>query len=133
MAVEFDTAQVLTALSLVIGSVGTILVALKGKRESDSNENDEKAIAVSDIKNTTDRVDILWEHIIDLREELSVLKQEKVDLENKYDELEASLEKEKSDHIETRRLLDEALAAIAEKDKQIKDLEEKLNGSRTIK
>ena len=131
MAVELDIAASLTGLSLIIGSLATLTIALRGKSNSDSEDNDKKALAVSEIKNTTDRVDILWEHIIDLREELSTLRKEKEDLEDKDEELSKALAKEQGDHAETRRRLDDALAQIAEKDKRIKELEEKLNGSIT--
>lgn len=129
---QLDIAAALTALSLVIGSIATVIVALKGaQRTPTDKENNDKAVAVSEIRDTTDRVDILWEHIIDLREELATLRKEKEDLEEKYEELSKALAKEQGDHAETRRMLDDALAQIAEKDKRIKELEEKLNGSIT--
>lgn len=132
MPIQLDIAASLTALSLIIGSSATLVAVLRSRKEPDSNENDKKAVAVSEIKNTTERVDILWEHIIDLREELDALRKEKEDLQTQIDELNAELTTEKNAHVGTRRKLDEALGLLAEKDKKIKELEEKLNGKLTI-
>ncbi len=124
--IQFDIAATITAVSLVITSIGALLVALRGGKSS--GESNSKAVAVTKISDTEHKVGVLIQQVDFLFEEIGRLRHEKSQLESRIDELNQDLLQERADHAETKRLLAEAVAELQDKTRRIKVLEAQIEG-----
>ena len=122
--ITIDVAAVVTAVALVIGSVGTLIVALKDRTGSDGES---KAVSVSRIDDTDKKVVTLIQQVDFLFEEIGKLRAEKDQLVKEVARLRAELKTEKVDHAETKRQLAAALAELKEKNQRILALEGAIN------
>ena len=124
--IEIDVAAVITGIALVIGSVGTLIVALRGREGSDGES---KAVSVTRIDDTDRQVQTLRTQVDFLFDEIGKLREEKDELVKEVARLRAELKREKSDHTETKRQLAEALTQLKDKSARIEALE----GAKEIK
>jgi len=115
-----NIAPIITAISLILGAVATIIVALRGGK---SGNGEDKAISVTRINDTDKKVETLIQQVDFLFDEITKLRTEKDALVKEVDRLRTELRKEKNDHSETKRLLADALAQLADKNKRILALE----------
>jgi len=122
-AIKLDIASALTGLSLIIGAIATLVVALREKKNNHSESRD-KAIAVTRINDTDKKVETLREQVDFLFDEIGKLRAEKDDLVKEIARLRLQLETELTDHTETKTRLELALEELALKDEQIKALED---------
>lgn len=122
--IQFDVAAVITAISLIIGSVATLIVALKDRKSGDSES---KAVAVTRIDDTDKKVETLIQQVDFLFDEIGKLRKEKDELVKEVTRLRAELKTERSDHAETKRQLAEALAQLKDKNERIQALESVIN------
>lgn len=123
MGIQVDIAAVITALSLLIGALISGVVALSSIRKGRDNNSDEKAVAVSQITETTADVKTLREQVDFLFGELATLKLEKQKLEQKVLKLTRDLKDERKDHKATKKALTEVRKQLKEKTLLIKQLE----------
>lgn len=119
-SIRIDAAAVVTAISLIIGSIATLIVALKDRKGSDGES---KAVSVTRIDDTDRKVETLIQQVDFLFDEISKLRAEKDELVKEVARLRAELKKEKSDHAETKRQLTDALAQLKDKNERILALE----------
>lgn len=133
MAIDLNIDATITAIGGLVLAAATAFTAIKTAGKQETKDSDSKAVAVSDIDNTTKQVGMLWDRVYELTEEISELRKERENLQQQIDKLNQELATEKDAHAETRKKLDDALAALAAKDAKIKELEEKLNGYNTVK
>lgn len=122
--IKIDIGSIITALSLVIGSVATFIVALRDKKNT---SGEEKAISVTKINETDKKVEVLIGQVDFLFEEISRLRAEKDSLEKKIALLNEELQDERDDHAATKKKLNAAVKELEEKNKRLKALEEKTN------
>lgn len=118
---RIDIAGIVTGLSLVIGSVATVLVAIK---KVPSTSSEEKAVSVTRINETDKKVTILIQQVDFLFDEISRLRAEKLQLSKQIAKLREELKVEKTDHVKTKSRLDKALVELEDKNKRILMLEE---------
>lgn len=123
--IKIDLGSIITAISLVIGSVATFIVALRSDKKNESGE--EKAISVTKINETDKKVEVLIGQVDFLFEEISRLRAEKDSLEKKIALLNEELQTERDDHAATKIKLAEAVKELGEKSERLKALEEKHN------
>lgn len=123
--IQIDLGAIITAISLVIGSIATFIVALRSDKKNDSGE--EKAISVTKINETDKKVEVLIGQVDFLFEEISRLRAEKDSLEKKIALLTEELQNEREDHAETKQKLATALKELKEKNHRLRVLEEMNN------
>lgn len=123
-SIRIDAAAVVTAISLIIGSIATLIVALKDRKGSDGES---KAVSVTRIDDTDKKVETLIQQVDFLFDEIGKLRKEKDKLVKEVARLRAELKNEQSDHAETKLKLAAALKELADKNKRILALE-KNNG-----
>lgn len=119
-SIRIDAAAVVTAISLIIGSIATLIVALKDRKNSDGES---KAVSVTRIDDTDKKVETLIQQVDFLFDEIGKLRKEKDELVKEVARLRAELKSEKSDHAETKRQLANALAQLKDKNERILALE----------
>lgn len=124
MGIDIDVAGVITAISLVVTSVATLLVAVKNKGGTAGST--EKALAVTNINETDKKVETLILQVDFLFAEISKLRTEKDSLQSQINRLTLELADERVEHEETRAKLDELLLELDKKNRKIAALERKL-------
>jgi len=120
-SIRIDLAASITAISLVITAIATFLVAIRDKKSSGKSE--EKAISVTRINDTDKKVETLREQVDFLFDEIGKLRAEKDELVKEVARLRVELKNEKSDHTETKRRLEAALAELRDKTARLEALE----------
>ncbi len=126
-SIRIDAAAVVTGISLIIGSIATLIVALKDRKGSDGES---KAVSVTRIDDTDKKVTTLIQQVDFLFDEISKLRAEKDELVKEVARLRAELRKEKSDHTETKRRLEAALAELKDKTARLEALESISKGTK---
>ena len=124
-SIRIDAAAVVTGISLIIGSIATLIVALRERKVGGNSES--KAVSVTRIDDTAKQVETLIQQVDFLFEEISKLRQEKDELVKEVARLRGELKTEKSDHAETKRQLAAALAQLKDKNERIIALEGAIN------
>lgn len=119
--IRLDIAAALTALSLIIGSIGTLIIAVRNSKPA--HHSREKAIAVTRINDTDKKVETLREQVDFLFDEIGKLRIEKDKLVEEVARLRAELKTERRDHSETKRELAIAEAELKDKTERIEALE----------
>lgn len=119
-SIRIDAAAVVTGISLVIGSIATLIVALRDRKNSDGES---KAVSVTRIDDTDKKVETLIQQVDFLFDEIGKLRKEKDKLVKEVARLRAELKNEQSDHAETKRQLADALAQLKDKNERILALE----------
>ncbi len=127
-SIRIDAAAVVTGISLIIGSIATLIVALRDRKNSDGES---KAVSVTRIDDTDRKVETLIQQVDFLFDEIGKLRKEKDELVKEVSRLRAELKSEKSDHAETKRQLADALAQLADKNERIRALESVVNKEKT--
>lgn len=138
MAVSEQAAPIIVAVTGFLSIFVSAYVALKQGKSPDAKKSDNKAIAVTNLEQTTTRVDNLWETIKDLIEEVGKLKEDKAMQQEQISELTRQLAEEKENHARTRQELEElkkehakTLIQLAEKNALIEKLmKEQTHGSK---
>lgn len=123
-SIRLDVAAVITAISLVITAVATFLVALRSSKSNGSSTD--RAVAVTKIVDTEDKVETLIQQVDFLFEEIARLRNEKDRLEEKVAVLTEDLRREKEAHATTRARLELLLAELEQKNIRIAALEDEL-------
>jgi HPt (histidine-containing phosphotransfer) domain-containing protein len=115
-----DLAANITATSLLVGAVATLIVAL---HKDKSSNGEAKAISVTRIDDTDQKVKTLIQQVDFLFDEVTKLRNQKYELEQVVAKLRDELRKKDTDHDKTKLLLKEALAQLKDKSDRLKALE----------
>lgn len=117
-----EIANIVTSASLLVTAAGGLIIALK---KSKAGDGEAKAISVTKINQTDEKVEILIKQVDLLFGEITKLRTQKDALVKEVARLRDELKREKSDHSETKRLLRNALAELKDKNARLLVLENK--------
>ena len=123
--IKLDVAAIITAISLVITATATFIVAFRDKKNS--GEATDKAVSITQIQDTSRKVEVLVQQVDFLFEEISKLRTEKDGLEHQIAILTSNLDREREDHNKTKAKLDALLIELDKKNKRILALEYELS------
>ena len=123
-------APILTAFGGIIAAIAAAIVGVRQANGRNGQHSDDRAaVAVTNLEQTTIRVDTLWEKIGDLIEEVAQLKEDKAMQQEQIDRLTNELADEKRRHIKTQQKLDKlmeehekTLALLADKENELTKL-----------